>query len=47
MLEIELELTEKEGLELVELLSSLEDQHRSLVDQLMDEEMIELELERD
>lgn len=41
-----LELTENEGRELVELLRSLEDQHRSLRDQLMEEELIELELER-
>jgi len=41
-----IELTENEGKQLVELLSSLEDQHRSLRDQLMEEESIELELER-
>ena len=40
------ELTEPEWRDLVELVVTLEQQHRGLVDQLMEEETIELELDR-
>ena len=40
------ELTEAEWRDLVGLVSVLEDQHRSLADQLMKEESIDLEMER-
>ena len=40
------ELTESEWRDLVDLVETLEQQHRSLVDQLMPEESIELELDR-
>ena len=40
------ELTEPEWRDLVDLLATLEQQHRGLVDQLMPEESIELELDR-
>ena len=40
------ELTDPEWRDLVGLLSALEDQHRSLADQLMEEESIDLEMER-
>ena len=40
------ELTESEWRELAGLVCALEDQHRSMADQLMDEESIDLEMER-
>ena len=40
------ELTEPEWRDLVDLVATLERQHRGLVDQLMSEESIELELDR-
>ena len=40
------ELTEPECRDLVDLVATLEQQHRGLVDQLMPEESIELELDR-
>ena len=40
------ELTEPEWRDLVDLVATLEQQHRGLVDQLMPEESIELELDR-
>ena len=40
------ELTEPEWRDLVNLVATLEQQHRGLVDQLMPEESIELELDR-
>ena len=40
------ELTEPEWRDLVDLVVTLEQQHRGLVDQLMPEELIELELDR-
>ena len=40
------ELTEPECRDLVDLVATLEQQHRVLVDQLMPEELIELELDR-
>ena len=40
------ELTEPEWRDLVDLVATLEQQHRGLVDQLMPEELIELELDR-
>ena len=39
-------MTELECRDLVHLVSTLEEQHRGLVDQLMPEELIELELDR-
>ena len=40
------ELTEPEWRDLVDLVATLEQQHKGLVDQLMPEESIELELDR-